>query len=264
MPGPPLWTVESQESRVFLFGEAVGLRDEGWVSDELRTAVEGSRELWREADREELAASPLLVRYALGDEPLSARLDQARLSRVHEVARGVGIDPATLEGVRPWVAGQLLDQAMRSGAGYEAAHGVDVVITRLATAAGVPIRYELGDAGTTFSWFDSLGPDLEVDYLMWTVERVTTGHGQVDRHLEAWRQGDLSVGEAEERAMCRDYPALHERMLAERNRAWVPRIEAMLGAPGTAFVLVGAAHLVGMASVLAYLARSGLRAMRLR
>jgi uncharacterized protein YbaP (TraB family) len=138
MSGPPLWVVERPRSRVFLFGEAVGLRDEEWLSSDLREAVEGSRELWREAAREELAGSPLLVRYALADVPLSVLLDGERLGRVHDVARSVGVDPASLEGLRPWVAGQLLDQAMRSGAGYDAAHGVDTVITGLAVAARIP------------------------------------------------------------------------------------------------------------------------------
>jgi uncharacterized protein YbaP (TraB family) len=64
--------------------------------------------------------------------------------------------------------------------------------------------------------------------------------------------------------MRRDYPALHERMLVDRNRGWVPRIEAMLSEPGTAFVLVGGLHLVGEASIQACLATADLRAVQLR
>jgi uncharacterized protein YbaP (TraB family) len=264
MSGPALWVVDRPESRVFLFGEAVGLRDAGWLSDELRAAVESSRELWREADRAAVSASPLLVQYALASEPLSRRLDAHQLGRVETVARAVGVDPATLEDLRPWVAGQLLDGAMRSEAGYDAAHSVEQVITGLAAAAGLPVLYELGDAEATLSWFDGLGPELEVEYLLWTMERVVAGRGPVDRHAEAWRRGDLSVTEAEDRAIRRDYPALRERLLVDRNRAWVPRIEAMLGEPGAAFVLVGDLHLVGEASVPACLAAAGLPAVRLQ
>jgi uncharacterized protein YbaP (TraB family) len=95
-------------------------------------------------------------------------------------------------------------------------------------------------------------------------EAVAAGHEQIDRHVEAWQRGDLSVAEAEDRVMRRNHPALHERMLPERNRAWVARIDAMLGEPGTVFVLVGGAHLVGDTSIQACLAGSGLRAVRLR
>jgi uncharacterized protein len=264
MSGPALWVVDRPGSRVFLFGEAVGLRDGGWVSDELRAAVESSRELWREADRGAVSASPLLVQYALAREPLSQRLDGDLLARIQAVARHVGVDPATLEGLRPWVAGQLLDAAMRAEAGYDPAHSVDQVITGLAAAAGLPVRYELGDAEATLAWFDGLGPDLEVDYLRWTLEQVAAGPGPVDRHVEAWQRGDLSVTEAEDRAMRRAHPALHQRLLVDRNRAWVPRVESMLGEPGAAFVLVGGLHLVGEASVPACLAAAGLTVTRRR
>jgi hypothetical protein len=47
-------------------------------------------------------------------------------------------------------------------------------------------------------------------------------------------------------------------MVVERNRAWVPRIEAMLDEPGTTFVLVGGGHFVGDASILTLLAGAGL------
>lgn len=57
------------------------------------------------------------------------------------------------------------------------------------------------------------------------------------------------MAEAEDRAIRRDYPALHEGLLVDRNHAWVPRIEAMLRGLGAAFVLVGDLHLVGEASV---------------
>jgi hypothetical protein len=84
----------------------------------------------------------------------------------------------------------LLDQAMRSGTGCDAAHGVDAVITGLAIAARIPIRHEMGeDADTTFSRFDGLGTDVEVDYLMWTLRRVAAGHEQIDRNVDAWQRG---------------------------------------------------------------------------
>ena len=62
--------------------------------------------------------------------------------------------------------------------------------------------------------------------------------------------------------MRRDYAALHERMLADRNRAWVPRIEAMLRAPGTRSSW-SVAPIAGGASIQAFLAKAGLHAVRL-
>lgn len=263
MAGPPMWVVERSLARVFLFGETVGLRDDDvWLTDEVRAAVEGSRELWREADRDELQRSPLLAVHALSDERLSERLDDACRRRVHEVARSVRVDPSTLEGLRPWAAGQVLEQAMRTAAGIDGELGVDRVLTRLATAAGIPIESELGDAAVTFAWFSGMDGELELDYLMWTIERVGDGPHEMDRQVAAWKVGDLAVAEEQDTALKRGHPRLYDRMVVERNRAWVPRIEAMLGERGTVFVLVGGAHLVGDDSILGLLADVGLGARR--
>jgi uncharacterized protein len=62
--------------------------------------------------------------------------------------------------------------------------------------------------------------------------------------------------------MRRDHPRLHERMIVERNRAWVPRIAGMLREPGSVFVLVGGAHLAGDDSIVRLLADEGMEARR--
>ena len=38
---------------------------------------------------------------------------------------------------------------------------------------------------------------------------------------------------------------MYERLVVERNRTWMPQIEALFNRPTPAFIVVGAAHLVG-------------------
>jgi uncharacterized protein len=85
----------------------------------------------------------------------------------------------------------------------------------------------------------------------------------MDRQVAAWKVGDLAVTEEQDAAMARDHPRLHDRMVVERNRAWVARIDAMLTAPGAAFVLVGGGHLVGDHGIPTLLAGAGLEPRRL-
>jgi len=258
--GVPFWVVHRTGSRVFLLGEVVGLRDDRlWLTDEIRAAVAASRELWREADRDSLQASPLLAAHVLSDEPLSEWLDETQRRALDGVARGVGIDPVSLQGLRPWAAGQVIEQAWRTRAGMDPDLGVDAVIAGLAADAGIPVRFELGDERATFSWFTGMGRQLEVDYLMWTLERVARGDHDNDELVAGWLGGDLAFADAQDREMRRDHPALHDRLLVERNRAWIPRISAMLEQPGTTFVLVGGAHLAGDHSILDHLTQAGLQ-----
>jgi uncharacterized protein YbaP (TraB family) len=264
--GPTLWLVERGASKVFLFGETVGVRrDDAWLDRRIEGAIDGCREFWCEvADAAEVAASPALGRYGLGTEPLSRRLDGEQLHHLQATAHAVGVDPTTLEGLRPWLAGQLLESAHRERSGVDAAVDVHDVLLSLARDAGKVIRTELPNAEATLSFFGNLGEEAEIDYLLWTLDRVAQEGAEIRQQVAAWLVGDGSVVEAQVTGMRARYPALHRRLLADRNRAWVPRIEAMLRHPGTAFVLVGDSHLPGDDGLPALLTRRGLRPQRAR
>lgn len=50
---------------------------------------------------------------------------------------------------------------------------------------------------------------------------------------------------------------VYESLLVERNRNWVPQIEAMLDEPGSVLIAVGAGHLAGPDSVITMLRDKG-------
>ncbi len=54
-------------------------------------------------------------------------------------------------------------------------------------------------------------------------------------------------------------PLMYQRLLVARNRTWMPKLEALMNRPGHAFVVVGAAHLVGSDGLIALLQAKGYR-----
>jgi uncharacterized protein YbaP (TraB family) len=50
---------------------------------------------------------------------------------------------------------------------------------------------------------------------------------------------------------------MYQRLLVERNRAWMPQIEALFKRPKPSFVVVGAAHLIGSDGLLQLLRARG-------
>jgi uncharacterized protein len=52
-------------------------------------------------------------------------------------------------------------------------------------------------------------------------------------------------------------PQMYQRLLVDRNKAWLPKIEALFTRSGHALVVVGAAHLVGADGVVAMLKAKG-------
>jgi len=75
--------------------------------------------------------------------------------------------------------------------------------------------------------------------------------------MQAWRRGDADFVAKEFHDAFRDFPSLAVRLLDQRNRNWIPRIEGYMKNPRPCFIVVGAAHLGGPNGVLALLKGRG-------
>jgi len=238
-----LWVIERSGAKVHLFGETVGVVDDTWLTDPIQDAVDGSAEFWCEvADAQEIAQSPLLARYGLSSEPLSERLSPSARSSLQDACRALDVDPASLEELRPWLAAQLLEHVLRSRDGIDAGVSVHEVLLARAKQAGKTIRTELPDIDATLSFFDTMPWAVESEYLLWTADRVTADPDEIVRQVSAWTRGDPSVVDEQLAQMQARYPNLYKYLILDRNRAWVPRIDAMLDR-GNSFVLVGDSHM---------------------
>ena len=77
--------------------------------------------------------------------------------------------------------------------------------------------------------------------------------------LAAWRRGDVDAIAQLERESFSDLPTFAERLIAARNRNWIPKIEGYLRERHPYFVVAGAAHMGGRDGVLALLRTRGCR-----
>lgn len=81
--------------------------------------------------------------------------------------------------------------------------------------------------------------------------------------VDAWRHGDVDTLARSIRESYRDFPAFGERLLGDRNRNWMPKIEKYLHSGKTYFVVVGAGHMGGPEGLLALLKSRGYQVERL-
>ena len=80
----------------------------------------------------------------------------------------------------------------------------------------------------------------------------------------AWRTGDKKKFEQVAIIpMKKEFPALYNSLLVERNDAWIKHIERLFTTVDIEFVLVGALHLIGQDGVLQQLTRRGYEITRL-
>src|SRR5438309_2832226 len=141
---PPLWVLEGESARTFLFGQAPwGIREsDPWFEGPPLDAFVGSGEFWCEfPDDPRLTDGDLIARFGLSATGLSASLDAAAMARVTAAADAVGVKVADLEACRPWLAAQFLDSALRACAG-DGLVDAESVLTERARKMGKRVCFE--------------------------------------------------------------------------------------------------------------------------
>lgn len=245
MGRPPLWVVQRDGATVYLYGVRPIMGAEPWLTAMVRDAVANSAVFWRETPRiEDVAFDPLVAQRGLSREvPLRDRLDDETNRRIDAVATGAGLDPRTLDVFRPWLAVQVLRHAVCDP--IHSGPTMDDVLTDVAAAAGATINYEFADAEHITRLFSELPPDVEIDLLRMELDELEPGADAMRDRFRRAIAGDLSFEEAGAHRVSEAYPEMYERLLVQRNRAWIPRIENALASGMTTFIAVGTMHVVG-------------------
>jgi uncharacterized protein YbaP (TraB family) len=79
----------------------------------------------------------------------------------------------------------------------------------------------------------------------------------LDQIVRAWSTGDVTTLERLLLSGMREYPAVYQTIIVDRNRRWVRQIEKMIEQGESALIAVGAAHLVGKDGVIELLRARG-------
>jgi uncharacterized protein YbaP (TraB family) len=263
---PALWKVQGPHATVYLFGTIHVLKKTtDWRTPKIDNAFKSAGTLWEEIKDgdDPTVMQPLMIKYGLDrDHPVSSKLDAKGKAKLATVEAMVGAAPAQIEPLRPWMAALTLDLLPLLKAGYDPNSGVDNILKAQAKARGEPLEaFESIEQQIRF--FADLPEKEEVDYLLSTLDDADKGAGLIEQLIDAWAAGDLAKLEALLNSDMRDkYPALYQKLLVNRNKAFAAKIETLLKGEGVSFVAVGAGHLVGRDSVQANLERDGFKAVR--
>jgi hypothetical protein len=169
-------------------------------------------------------------------------------------AIGMPIDP--MKRFKPWMLAMMFEQLEWQKAGFDPNLGLDKHFYDRAKSEGKTIQ-GLETVEYQISRFDDMTMDQQDHLLAETLKDIDTEQGSLSRLVESWRTGDAP---AVERIVLKDLqqePVLYERLLVERNKNWLPKLEALFARRGHAFVVVGAAHLVGPDGLLSMLKAKG-------
>jgi len=257
----PLWSVESGDGRstVLLLGSVHMLRAADQpLPDAVRAAYLRADRLVMELEPGELepaAAQAALERIGVAAPGRAAVevLSAEEWRRAEALAAAAGLELAAIGGVEPWFAAITLHAGALVAAGYDPTLGVERQVAQWAEADGKPVA-ALETLHEQLLLFKQLDAATQRQVLLKTVEELGTMDRETATLVALWRTGDIESLAQLLESDFEGFEALRERLVAGRNRAWLPPIEALLEAGGTSLVVVGALHLVGPEGVPALLA----------
>ena len=199
----------------------------------------------------------ILMRSRLPDgQTLADVLTPATMALFKTFTADLGPAADTLLRFKPWMLATVVEGLELQKAGFDPNLGLDKHFFDLAQRAGTPVQ-GLETADDQISLFDRMPMDQQDRFLAETLKQLATEKANVTLLADAWRFGDAATIEKIVLTDLRSDPDLYHRLLVDRNRRWLPQIEALFARPGRAFVVVGAAHLVGPDGLLAMLKAKG-------
>jgi uncharacterized protein len=260
----PLWSVQGDHGTVWLLGSVHLLRAEDQpLPAPLREAYARASRVMLELDPAELApaaAQEALQRIGVMSPGRSAAeiLAPGEWRQAETLAAELGLDLQAIAGLEPWFAALVLYNGALVGAGYDAALGVDQQIADWAARDGKPAD-GLETLDQQLSLFQHFSPETQRQLLLKTLEELAAIEPDTAKLVATWRAGDVAALARQLDDDFRDFESLRTRIVTDRNRAWLPAIEALLGEQGASLVVVGSLHLVGPEGLPALLEARGYR-----
>src|SRR6266850_3403185 len=257
-----LWKVTGKGGVVYVAGSVHMLTPEHYpLNPAFDAAYKDSDLLVEELDMAELLAPTaqmaFLSKGMLGsDQSLEKLVSPATLVLVNKALADLGPAGEMLKRFKPWLLAMTLEQLEMQKAGYDASLGLDKHFYDRAQENGKSVQ-GLETAEYQISRFEGMTLEQQDHLLAETLKQLETEKASVSKLLDAWKTGDAPTVEKIVLADLKSDPALYQRLLVERNRNWLPKIDELFSRKGRALVVVGAAHLVGPDGLLSMFKAKG-------
>lgn len=266
---PAYWRIADEDSEVYIFG-TFHILPQGldWQTEALMAAVDSADTLYLEADvhspEAQAQMQSLIPQYGLNPQgvTLSSLLDDETQALLAEVAPTVGAAPASLEPMRPWLVQVLLSVSKIQQMGFDPNAGVEMQLIAHVRDTDTEFGY-FETAEEQIGFLSGIPQDVQVKGLAETLREIEDLPQDVDDMVRAWATGDMQVlDDYVNGDMREESPEVYQTVIVQRNRNWLPQIEAVLDGEGVAFIAVGAGHLPGEEGVIELLRAQGHEVVR--
>jgi hypothetical protein len=256
-----LWALQGKTNTVYLLGSIHMLKSTETLPAAIDSAYADAEALVMEIDMDDLDPAKMQQDVAeLGMQPAGQTLQQQLGPEVYgqfaSKVQPLSVDAGLLDHFKPWFAAMTLVELQMMKLGFDPGSGVEMRLTRRATADHKPIQ-GLETAREQLEMLARLPDKQQREFLLYSVDDAERMAGELDDLISAWRSGDAPRMAKLLQEGFDEYPDLYRPLTVERNRKWIPRIEQLLDDKDDYLVVVGALHLVGKDGVIDLLERQG-------
>lgn len=258
-----LWKVQGPNGVVYLAGSVHALSSEMYpLAPAFQRAFDASGTLVEEIDLGEAQLTSSLMLLGKGVYQDGRSFDQVvskeTLALVSDRLKDT-VPAEMLKPMKPWMVDLMLEMVDLQKAGLDPNLGLDKYFYDKAKAAGKTV-VGLETAESQIDRLDQMPIGVQEQMLRSTLKELETERSSLTTIVAEWKRGDAASLEKSLLAGFKDFRGAYTSLIVERNRNWMPQIEACLTRTSSScFVVVGAAHLVGPDGLLSLLQRKGYR-----
>jgi uncharacterized protein YbaP (TraB family) len=262
--------VSAGKSKVYLFGSIHMLpRDWPWRTKTIDAAIHSSNVfVFETAMTQDQRNKMSLFVQDHGRLPrgqmLSRMLSPRGLKDFEKALASTPLDREAVDTMRPWLALVVLsDYQVQNGPLRSfVEEGVDYTLEQEAWERRKTIRH-LETVESQLEMLIQATPDSDIAEFEADLHELLKADETYRRLLDGWTAGNQAALAKVLASEAFDADEKH-LLLDKRNRNWLPQIESMMLSKKTIFVTVGAAHLVGLGSVLDMLCVRGWKVERIK
>jgi uncharacterized protein YbaP (TraB family) len=257
-----LWQLRSDKGDIYILGSIHLLKRENYpLNPAIERAFDSAKKLVFEidlkgADSETVQRLTLEKGLQRDGKTLQQNISAETYSLAAKRAQELGVDIRALSPLKPWVVALTMASLQLQKLGFDPNSGVDRYLASRAKVAGKPIA-GLETAAFQIALMDQLSAGDQESMLRQSLREMDLLDKGLDRIVRAWAAGDVHGLEKLLLDAMREYPAVHQKIIVDRNRRWLPEIERIIKQGESALVVVGAAHLVGKEGVIELLKARG-------
>jgi hypothetical protein len=254
--------VETPTNRVFLLGSLHLLKSDAYpLAAEFDTAYRLSPKVIFETDigaMEDPAVQARMLSMGLypeGQSLLQNISDDMRIA-LQKRMTDLGLPMAQFVRFKPWLLAVRIATLELQRLGFSPANGIDVHYYGRALADEKKIGF-FEAVDYQLDLLGNMSTDDQKAFLGQTLKDLEIAAEMADDMMRYWQKGQVDKLYSLLFKSFEEYPEIENRLLLQRNKDWVKKIETMLGEPESIFIVVGAGHLIGPQSVVALLKQKG-------